>query len=213
MTPQQKPEVAAVPRLMELFGLTLADIEDVIMQGLLARTSCSPHHPRTYPGYAQWAETVRALRDKTVPAGWATSNHRNFPLSIHPSGDKTIAVQTGDEDTGMATGRPSNRAAKGASTEDAVAINQRQFDLFEGIPDLSDLGEQAAMMWVLLYHVAPHEIRFELSLPSKMVGGKICMWKERIVFPAISFDSIDIQLSDGDENDNPDIEVPVERRP
>ena len=51
-------------------------------------------------------------------------------------------------------------------------------------------------MWVLLYHLTPSEIRFELSLPSNIVGGKIRSWQERLVFPAITLDQIDIEIGD-----------------
>ena len=206
---QQKQEAGQVDRLQEVFGLTQEAMQDVIMQGLLARTSCTSHHPKTFPGLSQWAETVRALRDKTAPYGWTTSDDNNFPLSIHPSNNIVIAVQTGDHETGT-SGNPSNRAPKGSNTEDAIALNQRQLSLFDAIPDLASLEEDTAhIMWVLLYHVAPNEVRYELSLPMKMVGGKIRSWQERIVFPAIPLSSTDIDL--GDDN-GPEFDVPVERR-
>jgi len=200
-------------RLYQVFGLINADIQDVVMQGLLARTACTPHHPRTYPGLAQWAETVRALRDKTVPSGWDITNVNNFPLAIHPSEKVVIAVQTGDRDTGIAAGNPSNRAAKGATTEGAVAVNQQQLGLFDSLPPLpyTDAKARDALMWVLLYHVSPEEIRFELSLPLKMVGGKIRSWKERIVFPPIRFDDANIYIGDVDDNGT-DFDIQIERR-
>lgn len=199
------------PRLQELFGLSSSDLQDVIAQGFLGRTGCTSHHPKTYPGLAQWADTVRALRDKTVPLGWTTTDDNNFPLSIHPSKTQSIAVQTGDRDTGITGGNPANRAAKGTNTEEAVAINQRQLTLFDNLPDSRPSSEGGAIMWVLLYHVAPNEIRYELSLPMQMVGGKISSWQERIVFPAIQIDLTDISL--GDTNDHgPELEVPIQRR-
>lgn len=194
-------------RLVELFGLPEASIQEVIMEGYRARISCSGHHPRTYPGLAQWAETVRALRDKTAPLGWSTSDENNFPLCLHPDLNLTIVVQTGDKETGT-LGTPSNRAPKGANTEDAVAVNQRQLSFFDDVPDFALLEKvaESTIMWVLLYHVAANEVRFELSLPSKMIRGKIRSWKERIVFPAIRTDAADLG-----ENDGSEIDVPVER--
>jgi len=207
--PAYQAEVTALTRLQEIFGLTEDAIQDVIMQGLHARTNCSPHHPRTFPGLAQWAETVRALRGKTAPLGWTYSDDNNFPLSIHPSESLVIVVQTGDRETGT-RGTPSNRAPKGANTEDAVAINMRQMSLFDTIPDFTlNLDGDKPIMWVLLYHVAQNEIRFELSLPLKMVGGKIRSWQERIVFPPITLDQSDIEIGD---DDGTEFDVPVERR-
>ena len=209
MLPNQVEKAEVVSRLEELFGFGYEAVQDVVMQGLLARTTCTTHHPKTVPGFYQWAETVRALRDKTVPLGWSPSDENNFPLCIHPSEKLVIAVQTGDADTGVATGMPSNRAPKGTNTEQAVWANQKQLSLFDSIPELPSISEGSGkIMWVLLYHVAPNELRFELSLPSKMSGGKIRSWQERLVFPAIPLDQ-NIRIGD---DDGPDFEVEVERR-
>lgn len=207
--PVQKEEIEVQSRLQQVFGLGHEAIQDVIMQGLLARTTCTGHHPRTFAGLYQWAETVRALRDKTSPLGWSCSDDNNFPLCVHPSGDLVIAVQTGDRDTGMVGSNPSNRAAKGTNTEQAVWANQKQLSLFD-LPELPSAdGDDTRIMWVLLYHVAPNEIRFELSLPLNMIGGKIRSWQERLVFPAIMLDQADIEMGD---DDGPEFDVHVERR-
>lgn len=203
-------EVEVKSRLDEIFGLEAEHILDVIMQGLSARRSCTPHHPRTYPGLAQWADTVRALRDKTSPMGWSHSDDNNFPLCIHPSGNVVIAVQTGDNDTGISASNPSNRAAKGLNTEQAIWTNQKQFSLFDAFPDTSSVdSNENRIMWILLYHVTPSEIRFELSLPLNIIGGKIRSWQERLVFPAITLDQIDIEIGD---SDGQEFEINVERK-
>ena len=203
-------EVEVKSRLDEIFGLEAGHVLDVIMQGLSARRSCTPHHPKTYPGLAQWADTVRALRDKTSPMGWSYSDNNNFPLCIHPSGNVVIAVQTGDNDTGISASNPSNRAAKGLNTEQAIWINQKQLSLFDAFPDTSSVNsDENRIMWVLLYHVTPFEIRFELSLPLNFIGGKIRSWQERLIFPAITLDQIDIEIGD---SDGQKFEINVERK-
>lgn len=203
-------EVEVKSRLDEVFGLEAEHILDVIMQGLSARRSCTRHHPRTYPGLAQWADTVRALRDKTAPMGWSHSDDNNFPLCIHPSGNVVIAVQTGDNDTGISASNPSNRAAKGLNTEQAIWTNQKQLSLFDAFPDTSSVdSNENRIMWILLYHVTPYEIRFELSLPLNIIGGKIRSWQERLVFPAITLDQIEIEIGDGDGQE---FEINVERK-
>ncbi|MHB8096636.1 MAG: hypothetical protein ACYDEI_03180, partial [Erysipelotrichaceae bacterium] len=183
--------------------------------GLDARTECTSNQPRTYAGLALWANTVRALRDKTSPAGWTSSDDNNFPLCIHPFNNLVIVVQTGDKDTGISANNPSNRAAKGTNTEQAIWANQKQLSLFDALPEvLVEAGNDNRIMWVLLYHVTPSEIRFELSLPSKIVGGKIRSWQERLVFPAIVLDQIDIEIGDDDDgNDNKqEFEINIERK-
>ena len=207
--PIRNTEIEVQSRLDEVFGLTRDAIQDVIMQGLLARTTCTPHHPKIFPGLSQWAETVRALRDKTAPLSWSCSDANNFPLCIHPSGNLVIAIYTGDRDTGVIGSNPSNRAAKGTNTEQAVWANQKQLSLFDIIPELPSVEGSGRIMWVLLYHVTSNEIRFELSLPLKIVGGKIRSWQERLVFPAIPLDQVNIVIGD---DDGPEFEVHVERR-
>ncbi|NOT64894.1 MAG: hypothetical protein HOP06_02415 [Methylotenera sp.] len=213
--PVRNEEFEVKSRLSEVFGLEANDIQDIIMQGLYARKACTPNHPRTYAGLAQWADTVRALRDKTSPSGWTSSDDNNFPLCIHPSNNLMIVVQTGDRDTGISANNPSNRAAKGTNTEQAIWANQKQLSLFDALPEvLVEAGNSNRIMWVLLYHVTPSEIRFELSLPSKIVGGKIRSWQERLVFPAIVLDQIDIEIGDDDDgNDNrQEFEINIERK-
>lgn len=208
--PARNEEIEVQSKLQQTFGLSHETIQDVIMQGFLARTTCTAHHPKTFPGTAQWAESVRALRDKTAPLGWSISNENNFPLCVHPSGNIVIAIYTGDCDTGMAGSTPSNRAAKGANTEAAIWANQKQLALFESLPELLSVdGSNDRIMWVLLYHVAPKEIRFELSLPLIIIGGKIRSWQERLVFPAIPLNQVNIVIED---DDAPEFEIHVERR-
>ena len=213
--PVRNEEFEVKSRLNEVFGLEANDIQDIIMQGLYARKECTSNHPRTYAGLAQWANTVRALRDKTAPAGWTSSDDNNFPLCIHPSNNLVIVVQTGDKDTGISANSPSNRAAKGTNTEQAIWANQKQLYLFDALPEVMlEASNDNRIMWVLLYHVTPSEIRFELSLPSKIVGGKIRSWQERLVFPAIVLDQIDIEIGDDDDgNDNrQEFEINIERK-
>lgn len=206
--PVRNEQMEVQSRLEDVLGLQPTMIQDVIMQGLLARTSCTLHHPKTFPGLSQWAETVRSLRDKTAPLGWTPSDENNFPLCINPSGNIAIAVYTGDRETGGAS-NPSNRAAKGTNTEQAVWANQKQLSLFDAFPELPADSDDGRIMWVLLYHVASNEIRFELSLPRHIVGGKIRSWEERLVFPAIPLDQINPMF---DENDGPEIDIHVERK-
>lgn len=211
--PVRNREFEVKSRLNEVFGLKAGDIQDVIMQGLYGRKACTRHHPRTYPGLAQWADTVRALRDKTSQMGWSSSDDNNFPLCIHPSGNVVIAVHTGDKDAGISANNPSNRAAKGINTEQAIWINQKQLSLFDALPALPEIqsvdGKEDRMMWILLYHVTPYEIRFELSLPSNMADGKIRSWHERLVFPAITLDQIDIKIGN---DDGQKFDINVERK-
>lgn len=208
--PPRNEKFEVKSRLCEVFALEAEHIRDVIMQGVFARNACTPHHPRIFPGVMQWAETVRALRDITSHFGWSTSEDNNFPLCIHPSGNLMISVQTGDMNTGISDNTPSNQATKGTNTEQAIWVNQKQLSLFDALSEIQSIGNcENRIMWVLLYHISNNEIRYELSLPSNIIGGKISSWQERLVFPAITLDKIDIGI--GDE-DGQDFEISIKRK-
>jgi hypothetical protein len=106
---------------------------------------------------------------------------------------------------------PSNRAVKGTNTEQAVWANQKQFSLFEPFDEKHITSNNQKIMWVLLYHVFQNEVRYELSLPLNIVGGKIRSWQERLVFPAITleqnYNDIEVEEENGQEFD-----IKVERK-
>lgn len=201
-------------RLDELFGLEAIDIQDIIMAGVISRRDCTENHPKIYAGLNQWANTVRALRDKTAPKDWFKSQDNNFELAVHPNNNVAIAVQTGDKNTGLSEEIiPSNRAPKGPSTQKAVWENHKQLSLF----DVSDLPEVTTiesninrMTWILLYYKTSKEIRFELSLPLEISGGKIFSWQERLIFSPLVFDQIDFR--NDDDNDGQTFDINVERK-
>src|SRR5438034_3851924 len=134
---------------------------------------------------AGWAETVHGLRDYVATLGWAKSDDHNYALALHPAGRIAIAVATGNEQTGMASGTPATKASKGPSTLEAVLINQAQFDLF---PDLKaavaqpQREEDMRATWILLIHRAAGETRVELSLPVAIAAdGRVTDWRGRII--------------------------------
>lgn len=50
-------------------GLTREPISRAAAAGYLARTNCTPNHPSNFGGIAQYADTIRQLRDELVPKG------------------------------------------------------------------------------------------------------------------------------------------------
>lgn len=210
--PVRVEEFEVESRLNEVFGLKAEDIRDVIMQGVFARKSCTMHHPRIFAGFIQWGETVRALRDKMSSMEWFASDDNNFPLCVHPSKNLVIAVQTGNQDTGLSdsNSNPSNRAPKGINTEQGIWSNQKQLSLFDSLPDFQYLDKnENRVMWILLYNATPKEIRYELSLPSNINGGRICSWQERLVFPAITLNSDNFEI---ENDDGPEFDISIERK-
>src|ERR1700726_874565 len=96
-------------RLAEL-GLKEETVIEAVRRGQAAWASCTPNHPRLYPGVSAWAETVRTLRELLWPNGWTRSDNQNLPMTIDKARKISITVSTGDEDTGREDGSPCTRS-------------------------------------------------------------------------------------------------------
>ncbi|KVS70642.1 hypothetical protein BSTAB16_5655 [Burkholderia stabilis] len=127
---------------------------------------------------------------------------------------------TGDMDTGLETGNPTNQASKGAVLRQAVDRN-RQLEMFDPaiITDLAN-SEDATQLWILLYHVAvgadgKPELRAELSTPRRFDRKQIVEWSERLILEALRPESepfMDQDSPTGPIEPTGPIDVPVERR-
>lgn len=201
-------------RLAEL-GLEEAPLRDVVRRGYLAFISCTPNHPRLIPGIMAWGETVRALREYTVPLGWSRSDENNYSVVIDPAGRLAIAVATGDDGTGRIDANPSTKAPKGPSTTNAIIVNQLQLSLFaEPEPDPAPVIEDSAedrVTWILLVRRTAGEVRCELSLPYSMgTGGHIDEWRERILLGSVQLDGDLVDITPPPTQ--PDITIDVKRK-
>jgi hypothetical protein len=201
-------------RLGEL-GLQEEPLKDAVRRGQLAFLNCTPNHPPPFPGMSAWAETVCALREYLIPAGWQRSNDNNYALSVDPAGLVAIAVATGNDGTGRADAVPSTNARKGPSTSDAVAANQLRFTFME--QPVSPRGTLASAgggraTWILLIHRATGEVRCEISLPISIgEDGHIDAWCERILLGSIPLDG-DLAEAVPTPPPLPDIDVSIRRR-
>lgn len=213
---QVKTEPAVVSRrLAELHeSLTEPLLREANEHGYRARAEVTLAHPPTAAGTYHWGEFVFALRTSLAQRQWSLKNHKNCPFVLSPDKSIAILVMTGDADTGIAGGRPTNQAQKGVVLKEAVSANQ-QYELFE-LAALSKLerANNGTQMWVLLYHVGVGkdgrtEIRAELSLPSRFERKKIAGWTERILLGAIRPDGEHDVIHDVPTGP---VDVPVERR-
>lgn len=203
-------------RLAEL-GLDPEALAQVIKRGYVAFTLCTVNDPPLFPGFAAWAQTVRALREYLVPQGWRRCDENNYSLVINPTEDMAIAVATGDDGTGRIDAVPTTKSSKGPSTAEAVVANQTQLTFaFEELPSVAtDEGDEAIeerMTWLLLVHRGEGEVRSELSLPLSMgTDGRIESWQERIILGSMPTDPTEIDINPPSPV-MPDIEVDVKRR-
>lgn len=202
-------------RLAEL-GLVTELVRQPVMQGMLARSECTPNDPPLTAGFITWSRTVRCLRESLIPQPyrWERSDEGSYSLVVSPDGKLAIAVATGDENTGNPDITPLTKSPKGPNTQKAIEVNQCQGLLFDVLTELEVLENVHSdrVTWILLQHYdqARKEVRFELSLPNSY-SGKVDGWSERIIFGAIPLDpALDIPVPVFPSL--PDIDVPLRRR-
>lgn len=210
----QQPDERA-SRLFEL-GLEERTIEEAVIRGLSERQTCTPFHPPSYPGTTQWAETHAAIRQLLTPAGWTPCDRRNYSRIISPNERIALTVATGDLHTAeIGLYEPATRYPKGPATRDAVEANQQLSLLPEDRSEdpNADGDTIATQTWILLLATDERDLSYELSLPAEQDDdGRVVSWAERIIFPAIEIAEIPGRdQSDEDDDDQGDIDVPIER--
>lgn len=192
-TPEPQPEVLDGPlatSALTSLGLSPQILLESVELGLRHAFGCTAHDPPSLPGNIAWGKTVRALRDRLVPAKWTINNANNYATVINPAGTDAIAVAAGNAGTGRADHRVATRTSKGPVTR--LRANENQFSLFELVaqqfPSPRALPGTGLRTWLLLHHVddTAEEIRVELSLPTGIdEHGVVTGWHERIILPAV----------------------------
>jgi hypothetical protein len=175
--------IPQVPTTLQQIGITEDTLRNAVMRGEIARRSCTELDPPTRGGFNAWAETMRAIREDLVPKGWRHVQGGSCP-TVSPDGKIAIIVQTGDEATGTQRGgSPRSKNPKGPAVLLAVANNNQR--LLWG--DVDDPKVPLPVeTWVVLVGRDRDQVRFELSLPSRVdADGRIVEWKQRITFSPI----------------------------
>lgn len=128
-------DVADVRSRLADLGLEETSIAEVVRRGYGVFISATANDPPLFPGFAAWAQMVRALREYLLPQQWERSDENNYSLVINPAGTVAIAVATGDDATGTTNANPTTKSSKGPSTVEAVTSNQFQLSLdFPPVP-------------------------------------------------------------------------------
>ncbi len=180
--------VDASTRLAEL-GLREEDLTEVVMKGEMARSAWTRHHPRVSRGQMWWQGIVHALRLTLSEQGWDERDTRNLPVVVSVDERTSIAVSSGDVNTGrLSSQAPQTRNPKGTATLAVIAMNSRQLSLalFDAANEPAAGDKVETLTWILLVTRDGREVRFELSLPSAIArDGRVTGWAERIVFVPI----------------------------
>lgn len=200
-------------RLHEL-GVTEEILRQAVEAGERARLTCTANHPRTTPGFLGWAETVKVIRDRLIPEKWTKSDDGGLPTVVHPKGTVSVAVTTGDEGTGIEGSELKSKYTKGAATAAVIEVNHTQLGFDEQLlgPRVLKKPSGTMLTWYLVIRRLPHEIRFELSLPSGLgENGQVVDWKERILFAPITLEDDAVKIDQSVEEAD-DIVVEVTRK-
>jgi hypothetical protein len=205
-------------RLQEL-GLTSEILRLAVRAGELERVSCTELDPRSYPGTAAWALTIRSLREQLLPLGCRYQNKKNLPLIIDPVRRLAFVVTSGSSATGDPTLEPTTKYPKGPVVAGQIRVNRQQLTLF-GDSRFAPLPlKEETITWLLLIRVeyrpknetAGEHVAFcELSLPSEInEKGFVTSWAERIILEPVKLDQ---PRRRDDDDDEVEFDVPVTRR-
>jgi hypothetical protein len=200
-------------------GISEETIKTAVLRGFVARSSCTPFDPPSYPGTVQWAQTHRALRMLAVAQDWTPTDAHNYSRIISPDSKIAITVATGDENTGIeGEAEPRTKYKKGTETTLAVETNVKLDEQLTLWPVPRVVREQdptisEQTLWIVLITTTEDEIRYELSRPKGQdEQGRVVSWYDRIIFDPIEIESIPSGKNDDDDDDgDAGIYVPVER--
>jgi hypothetical protein len=208
-----RPEDADA-RLWRLARLQRQDLMESVIAAVVAVGACTENDPPTARGYDAWRFALRRLREVLRPQGWEKDDTGNFSTVVSHPARVRIAVVNTDDATGNPRIYPTNRSRKGANADRASQINQFVLPF----PNWVELEPEEAAIpgyatWYLCINVGGHQVRAELSLPTRMEGGYFADWNERIIL--VSSDggwSVGPDMPEGGDDDGPVFEVPISRR-
>ncbi len=204
-------EVPDVRAALWKLGLTVEPLLDVVRAGYLARLTRTENDPSNAPGTYQWIEMVRTLREQRVADGWERSNMDGLPTVVHAARGIAIIVSSGDAATGLVHGNPTTKYHKGPGTVDRIESNAQLLLFPDEFPPFPTHDWDAIATWMLLVFTGEHEVRSELSLATKIEGGKMGGWKERIILPVLPTDGDDYQKN-CEPDFGPDVDIEIRRR-
>jgi hypothetical protein len=191
-------------------GLDCEDLLQPIRAGIAGRRATTANHPRSYPGYRDYAERTASLRETLFAKRFFAAEEHSLCLTVHPQRAFAIMTALGNSATGTDRVDVTTRRRRGVVTVKIVHDNaglQMEFPL--GLIPEAAPHPTTIPTWVLLVFVDEDEVHSELSL-ARSIGedGFIDSWIRRIPLPIITLDDT---LTSGDEDDRgpegPDFDV------
>jgi hypothetical protein len=207
-----KFEIKDVEAALSHLGVPMRVLNEAVQAGYLSRKSRTANDAPNAAGFYQWNETLRSLRDNLASLQWQRNDDGNWPTMVQPEKKISIAVSSGNHNTGNVNGIPSTKSSKGPRTAQAVNANQQILGPdFEPQLHTCDVDSQNET-WLLLFYADAKELRSELSLPVKIdCEGHVNAWQERIILPAFPFDPDPLAMLT-DPDFGPDIDIQIARK-
>lgn len=196
-------------------GISLKLLERAIEEGFRAFSREGEDSPRTAAGYNAWSYILKQLRFDLRTSKWGKNHYTNGIDEIRSlSRDMSIAVNTGDENTGMAlkTPRPKNQA--GTALQTRIETNNL---LFERNDITTPKPIDPYQTWILLFYIdeKAKEIRYELSLPNIYEKNTIVGWSKRIIcepFDISSEPKVKLKLDTKQSTETEEIDFEILRK-
>lgn len=187
-------------------------LQEAVHAGYVSRISRTPNDAPNAPGFYQWNETLRSLRDGMALHGWRRNDEGGWSTTVHPENKMAIAVASGNQNTGNAKATPANRSAKGPRTAEANSANVVQLLLFKDMepPESATVSGPGRPTWFLIFSCDVNELRAELSLPVHMdEDGYVSAWVERIILPPLPLEPA---VAATEPDFGPDVDIQIARR-
>lgn len=199
-------------RLSETFGVTRAQLIQVVKEVVGARADAVENDPITAAGQFAYIHGTRNVRALFRARGWNLFRKDNIELVRHPERDLTISYQSVDL-AASESYSPLAISGKGAGAE--RAIEEAQLSLFSPAelerPDPRVLAMINTGMWFFCVSVVGDDVRAELSLALGVSGGNFSGFIERI-FIVKKGEWDNIRLGTGRNSDAVDFEPIIIRK-
>ena len=197
------------PYLLNRFGFDSDTLLRAVAAGHADAAMTTEHSPATAFGSRFWEGSIRQLRDDLAPHSWRAERPGQLEVVRNKLNSLQIATALGDSNVGNRSASPSCEHPRGASTAQAVEVNQMTF---AGL-SISG-GWDPIETWWLLYRLSVDSDGSpisELSLPTTMSGKRITEWAIRVFLPSSSDGSSASRPVSLPEEPAP-VSFPVERR-
>ena len=182
ITPKVYSEEWDVDKRLAQFGLTRAELIDVVRLTLAERQNTVDADVLNAPGTLAYIHGSRHLRLLLLSKGYMIDRNKNVESSIHTKSGVKITYQNVDL---AASKLQSPKAISGKRAGSASAINSAQGSLFseDELPEViaaTDFSELRSSMWYFCVSFDESDVRAELSLPIGVSGGNFSGFLERI---------------------------------